>query len=146
MFTMAKVVEARGPDYPVSSVALSRDNKWVAAAVGIVPLGGPRRNEHPTEVRVWEVGSGRQVHALGGHKGWVGRLAFSPDGKWLASAGRDKVVRLWNAESGKEALAFPFDTPKINAIAFSSDSRLLAAGGGDGQKSGEVRVWACPQN
>ena len=144
-FTVAEKVEARGPDYRVSAVALSSNNKLVAAAVGIVPAGGPGRAEHPTEVRVWGISSGDVVHTLRGHKGWVTQVVFSPDGKWLASAGRDKVVRLWNARTGKEVIAMPFDVPQINVVAFSPDSRLLAAGGGNGNKSGEVKVWVVPQ-
>ena len=143
MFTVADEVKASGPDYRVSAVALSRDKNQVAAAVAVVP-GSGRRDEHPTEVRVWEVASGRALHTLRGHRGWVARLAYSPDGKWLASAGRDRVVRLWNMGTGKGAIAFPFDAPRINAVAFSPDGKLLAAGGGD-DKSGEVRVWALPR-
>lgn len=142
MFTVADEVKAGGPDYPVTAVALSGDSKWVAAAVAVVP--GRRDGPPPTEVRVWEVASGRAVRTLRGHTGRVARLAFSPDGNWLASAGGDKVVRLWSTRTGKEVVTFPFDTPQINAIAFSRDGRLLAAGGGDGKKSGKVRVWACP--
>jgi uncharacterized protein (TIGR03067 family) len=145
MFAVADKVSASGPDYRVSAVALSPDNKRVAAAVAIVRAGGLRRNEHATEVRIWGVASGEVVHTLHGHKGCVTQVAFSPDGKWLASAGSDKVVRLWNARTGKEAVAFPFDTPKINALAFGPDGKFLAAGGGDSNKSGEVRVWECPK-
>lgn len=146
MFTAADKAEASGPDYRVSAVAISPDSKCVAAAVEAFVAVGGIRDPDPTALRIWDVASGRAVHTLHGHKGWVSQLAFSPDGKWLASAGRDKVVRLWDVGSGKEVIAFAFDTPRINTIAFSSDGKRLAAGGGDGQKSGEIRVWACPQN
>lgn len=72
-------------------------------------------------------------------KGEVRTVAFSPDGKLLASSGFDGVVRLWNVKTHR--LLHRFRTAKqrqtMNTVAFSPDGRMLAAAG-DG---GAVHVW-----
>lgn len=131
-----------------AAVALSPDGKRVAAAVsgvrparpaGLIPQG----EEEPADVLVWDLASGRVDLDLRGRDGWAGKIAFSPDGRWLASAGGgDRVIRVWSTATGKELKAFPSGTARVNAIAFSPDGRRLAVGGSAEGKSGVVKVWA----
>jgi WD40 repeat protein len=75
--------------------------------------------------------SNPQLHKfLMGHSDKVNSVAFSPDGKLLASASSDKTIILWNAETG-QPVGQPLagHTNSINSVVFSPDGKVLASGG-----------------
>jgi len=53
-------------------------------------------------IRLWDVASGKKLAILNGHTDLVRSLAFSPDGKLLASGSSDGTVKLWNVKVGIE--------------------------------------------
>jgi WD40 repeat protein len=73
------------------------------------------------------------------HTGKVVALAFSPNGKILATAGEDRWVRLWDPATGKEKATLKKHGEGVLALAFSPDGKTLATGDG-----GLLRVWDLP--
>jgi WD40 repeat protein len=94
-------------------------------------------------VRLWDVAAGTTRAVLHGHRGSALALAFSPDGKVLASGGGDweqyGEVILWASDGGSRlALHHP---EWVESVAFAPSGRLLASAGGTPNTRGTVQLW-----
>ena len=72
------------------------------------------------------------------HSRYVSSVAFSPDGKWIASGSRDRSVRLWSREESKDFVEFRLMNP-VEQITFSADGKRLLAASGLG-----IHAWYVP--
>ncbi len=77
------------------------------------------------------------LHTLEGHKSNVLSVAFSPDGKKVASGSKDRTIKLWEVSTGELLQTLKGHRNKVQSVAFSPDGRLLASGSEDNS----VKLW-----
>jgi len=122
----ASIWTAREHHVPVTSIAMSPKGKLVSGS-------------HDGAIHMWDLRTGTLLARLHTQGGRTLTVAWSEDGRLLASGGVDAVIRLWDAEQGTLLQALPGHRDWVCALAFAPgpDSSLLASGSLDQA----VRVW-----
>jgi WD40 repeat protein len=81
-------------------------------------------------VCLWDVSSGKS-RKLGPHASGVSAIAFSADGKAVASGGSNGTLKVWDRATGKVRRQFGGHSARVTAMAFAPDGRTLASGSAD---------------
>jgi len=154
-------------DRMIHGVALSRDGRYLATASGdktarvwelpggwqvaqlahepgvlrvaFNPDGRFLATASDRTARVWELPDGRQVAQVAHERGWISRVAFSRDRRYLATSSGDNATRVWELPDGRQVAELAHDDP-VYDVAFSPDGRYLATASRDNK----ARVWELP--
>ena len=111
----------------IHAIALSRDGEILA--------GGDSQGK----IYLYRVGDRQQLLTLEGHLAntWISSLAFSPDGKLLASSSLDCDVKIWDVATGECCQTFKGHQQWVWSVAFCPRGKLVASGSDDDT----IRVW-----
>lgn len=100
----------------ISALVFSKNGQYLASC-----------SSHDGTIIIWDVKANKLSRTLAVPRDTVVALAFSPNGRCLATGGRDRVVRVFEVNSGRLLLKIPERSQSIKALIFTSDGRRLVS-------------------
>lgn len=120
----------------------TKKHRWIVDYLAVRPDGKKLATSgHDGIVRIWDAEAGSFERALVGHEARVTGLAWSPDGKYLASAGY-YTARVWDGATGLPVRVLR-GKYGVSLVAWSPDGTRLMTGGGG---SGQIAIWDVAAN
>lgn len=126
-------------EHPICTLTGHKDN---VVAVVFSPKGNVLASSgdiNDKTVKLWFLTENQNI-TLKGHSDWFGgvySIAFSPDGKLIASGSKDKTIKIWEVYTGKELITLEGHSDDVTSVVISSDNKILASG----SKDKTLKLW-----
>lgn len=89
------------------------------------------------DVQIWDCSTWSRHQLLQGNLSSTTSVAYSPDGRWVASGSKDRTIRIWDAMTGQQAHRMLGHSNRVISIQFSPDGKSLVSAG----REGTIKVW-----
>lgn len=119
-----------GPSELTRLACLSQDGKYIAAA-----LYAPYSNI----AKIWESSSGKLLHTLEGHTGWITAINFIDDGRYIATTSQDGRIKVWESSNGKLLYSLEAGLYAAESLNLITTGKYIIAAFGK-----VIKVWEMP--
>jgi len=128
MVSLHRIYMYDGDGTHSNALAWSPDGTWLVSCRNKTVYGNHReRVSVIAEAQVWDARSGKIISTYHHHTGAILALAWSPDGRHIASAGWDHTVQLWNAADGTHLSTYREQTNAVCSLAWSPDGTCVVS-------------------
>ena len=121
--TRQQIRKIQGRSY--SRILFSPDGKTLASS------------DVDDKLRIWDIETGKNIHALTMNATVDKSIAFSPDGRLIAGGSPKFTIRLWDPKTGKHVNTLSGHTDPVHSLVFTPDGKTLISGSGDKT----IRIW-----
>ncbi len=129
-------------NFYVENIAFSPDGKKLVSSTGILAKDAYLTDDFgekngKKDIYLWDTETGKLVKILKKYIGYVESVAFSPDGKILATGGANNTIYFWDMTTLNHAKTLTGHTEPVTSLSFSPNGKLLASG----SQNGSIRIW-----